>query len=219
MSQEITSSPSSSSASSTPVKHSYHEPIKVDSLQHPASSTYSSSSSISPHTSSNASDNVGHLDIGENRSPAKPSQPPPLPPRGEERRPVSIIKTKPPIYSPLSPRTSGSQLSPKSPTTVVSIQQQSSTESSISEIMKPPNTPTSTSADLRQMSYNIAVNSEKKTSPPIDDYRTRITSSQTTTEVVYDSADYNVRNIVLTDPKKSTTLPSIYISRHFKYRI
>lgn len=187
-------------------------------MQHPASSTYSSSSSVSPQTSSNASDNVGHLDIGENRSPpAKPSQPPPLPPRGsEERRPVSIIKTKPPIYSPLSPRTSGSQLSPKSPTTVVSIQQQSSTESSISEIMKPPNTPTSATADLRQMSYNIAVNSEKKTSnnsPPIDDYRTRITSSQTTTEVVYDSTDYNVRNIVLTDPKKSTTLPSIYISR------
>lgn len=193
-------------------------------MQHPASSTYSSSSSVSPQTSSNASDNVGHLDIGENRSPpVKPSQPPPLPPRGsEERRPVSIIKTKPPIYSPLSPRTSGSQLSPKSPTTVVSIQQQSSTESSISEIMKPPNTPTSATADLRQMSYNIAVNSEKKTSnnsPPIDDYRTRITSSQTTTEVVYDSTDYNVRNIVLTDPKKSTTLPSKNISRYFTYRI
>lgn len=135
------------------------------------SPTYSTSSittsplSTSQKSSSNASDNVGQLERQQS----------------EPRRPVSIIKTKPPIGGPPPP------LSPRSPLTLtspVTVQHQSSNESKVSQIIQNPVSPTN---DFRQESYNIAINTDKPQSSP--DYKDRSTISQSS--IVSDSNRYN----------------------------
>lgn len=147
-----------------------HMPTAAASVTSPTSSTHHLNSS------SNASDSVGyHVD--------RSSQPPVLtsPPINsqqatpQQRRPVSIIRIKPPIGSPPPlPTTTSTRSSLATPTSPVSpspvaIKHQSSTESRISQVVQspsptsqpPPAYSPSQAPDFRQESYNIAISTEK----------------------------------------------------------